>query len=613
MSLDKLKQLQSAGFFGSMDAQIAGLVSRVISNADEANIFAAALASRAVTMGNACADLADFAGKSWADILKSELPEKHDNEEPNEGEDNTAAENLTRLGVLPMEEDWISALDPALFGNGSETDSHRTLFIQKDGRVYLRRYWNYERMVENKLISLNRETGLKVDDKALSGYFKKDDEHQKAAAHRTIANKLSLISGGPGTGKTHTLARAVALLDELNQASGRNFNVRMVAPTGKAAVRMVESVKKAKTELIKEGKSHDQLKAIPEEATTIHRLLESRYHSPYFKHDAKNPLTAGMVIVDEASMVDLPLMAKLLEALPEDCGLMLVGDIDQLASVEPGRVYGDICHAAEKGGPLEGCLTRLIQSYRFPDDSAIGTVSRLVNEGNADAAWTALKDSGASQHLQVSDSTSLGDGKTEFAALVKEKMSDFIKTRDPGSALAAAGDFRILCALRNGPYGVNRMNRLAEKILSETGLRPGRRLYDHQLIMIKVNTPSLKLSNGDVGVVLEKPGDRKTYEVWFPDAERGVRSIPVGLLPDHETAFAMTIHKAQGSEFPYIALILPDAADSPVLTRELIYTGMTRVRIDTGNQNGKLWMWCTEASFKAAVKRKTSRSSGLFH
>ncbi len=615
MSLATITQLQATGFFGSMDAQVAKLAARVNPGAGELSLLAAALASRAISLGHACADLADYAGHAWSDILTREMPATRDNEDGAEADEDTAPH--ANLGTLPGIEVWINALGHPLVGTGKETGPARTLFVQKDGRVYLRRYWHYERTVEDTLISLNQSSGLTIDEQALDGYFKPEAIESKAAARMAIENKLSLLSGGPGTGKTYTMARAVALLGELARSQGREFKVSLAAPTGKAAVRMVESLKGAKEELRKEGKTEAQLDAIPEIASTIHRLLGANYHSPYFKHDAKHPVDADMVIVDEASMVDLPLMAKLLDALPGTCSLMLVGDVDQLASVEPGRVYGDVCHAAENGNPLAGCLTRLTRSHRFPEGSPIGRISRLVNEGRADDALAALLEHAQSPQLQVLDSALLDDKTPSFISLVKEQLEGFMKATEEKDALAAAANFRILCALRNGRYGVKRMNRRVENILADSyGLKPGTGFYDHQLIMIKVNTPSLNLYNGDVGVILAKPkeknAEKQSFLAWFPDAEKGARSVSVGLLPEHETAFAMTIHKSQGSEFPNVALILPDNAYSPVLTRELLYTGMTRVKIDPVKHTGKLTLWCTGAGFTAAIRKRTTRVSGLF-
>ncbi len=613
MSLENIKRLKEAGLFSALDIQMAGLVSRIEPEADDLLIVACALASRATRGGHVCVDLAEYAGKSWADLLKKSLPVSRENEASNGSDDLEPNGPQRDLGNLPALEAWKKALKAPVVGNGAETGENRTILVLKGSRLYLRRYWDYERKVEDALKRLNVNNGIKADGDRLDRYFDEPgSDEQKGAARNAIERRLSLLSGGPGTGKTHTLARAVALLAEMKKKEGRSLIVHLVAPTGKAAVRMVESIKKAKKRLLEAGIDKNIVDKIPEEASTIHRLLKPQYHSPYFKHEACNLLTADMVIVDEASMVDLPLMAKLVDALPKECSLMLVGDIDQLASVEPGRVYGDVCLAARKDGPLAGCLCHLTRSRRFPETSAIGTVSRMINAGD-DGAWDELQKSRDSQYLEVADSATLLVEKGRFRMLVEEKMAGFLAAKDHADALKAINNFRILCALREGPYGVRQLNRRVEKILSEKGLNPVGRFYDHQLIMIKVNTPALQLYNGDVGVVLAKDGaGKKDFVAWFPASDEKARSVPVTLLPEHETAFAMTIHKSQGSEFPHVALILPDTADSLILTRELLYTGMTRVQIDEEKQTGKLSMWCTEASFRKAAGTKTVRTTGLF-
>ncbi len=617
MSSQQVNHLQAIGFFGPLDTQIADLAARMAPEASAAALLAAALASRAISLGHACANLADYVGTTWHEVLLRELPLTSDFDERDLQQKRDTLE-IERLDALPpTREDWQKKLTPTLFGDGTETGTTRTLLVQNNGRVYLRRYWLYENTVERKLVALkNQTTGKTVTDTELLEYFHADETLQQTAARNLVEHRLSLLSGGPGTGKTYTLARAVALLGALYNARGDTITVRMVAPTGKAAVRMVESITEAKLELrqerTKKGKSDAHLSAIPEDATTIHRLLGSRYHSPYFKYDATNPLPADLVIVDEASMVDLPLMAKLLDALPPACALMLVGDTDQLASVEPGRVYGDVCHAAENNGPLAGALTRLTKSWRFPDDSIIGTISRLVNQGQAQDAWDCIQANAASTQLEIHNASSLDKNHVAFRSLIQEQLQPYIATQDPATALEAASHFRILCALRNGRFGVNTMNRHVEHILSAKGLQPTRGFYDHQLIMINVNTPALNLFNGDIGVILAKPDSPQALEAWFPDPETGIRALPVGLLPEHETAFAMTIHKSQGSEFPYVALILPDRDDAPILTRELLYTAITRVAINPQQKTGKLTIWCSEQSFKTAATRQTFRSTGLF-
>jgi exodeoxyribonuclease V alpha subunit len=614
MSVKIIERINKTGCFSPLDLQMAGLALRMAPGGGEAMAVACALASRAIRQGHTCVDLKNYQNQPWKILRESQA----------EDDDAGKAEGMEQAdgdqdegGTLPSWNQWKTVLRQPVVGDGKGEGDQRTIFVLNGSRLYLRRYWEYERNVENILESLKADSGIQVTDAMVNRYFGKvGSDEQKQAVRNALQKRLSLLSGGPGTGKTFTLARVVALFDEIRRKPGKAPVVYLVAPTGKAAVRMEESIKKAKQDLLKDKMDETLVKVIPEKASTIHRLLGASYQSPYFKHDRRNKLVADMVIVDEASMVDLPLMAKLLEALPEGCNLMLVGDIAQLASVEPGRVYGDLCNAAMPGRPLDGCLTRLTTSRRFAGDSAIGRISQLINRGCDAEAWKTLLEAKGSDELQLREGTDLANEEGAFSKLVAEHMDGYLKADEPAVALAEADKFRVLCALRKGPCGVNRMNRRIEQILSRKGLKPSGRFYDHQLIMIKVNTPALNLFNGDIGVVMAMKGEGcgKEYQAWFPDANKGqgVKPIPVNLLPDHETAFAMTVHKAQGSEYPYVALILPDDDQCQVLTRELLYTGMTRVKIDQQQKTGKLAMWCGEAGFTKAVRSVTSRATGLF-
>ncbi len=600
-------RIQRAGFFRSLDLQMAGLAGRIAGRAGEPVWLAVALASRSVGRGHSCVDLADWAGRKWADVIQEERRTgSSTGEEP--------APEVEDLGVLPAWEEWkarLTSKDSRLLVGGP-ADS--TLLVLHGSRLYLRRYWEYERKVEARLQLLHQiPVGDSPEGPWVERYLAGAKPAQVEAARKALMRRLSLLSGGPGTGKTYVLARILALWVQGNW--GRPLNIRIAAPTGKAAARVADSVREAKAQMRECGVEEAVLAAIPEEATTLHRLLGARQHSPYFKHDASNRLVADHVIVDECSMIDLPLMAKLVDALPDDCRLLLVGDRDQLASVEPGSVYGDLCRAAMDGGPLEGCLTQLTDSTRFPEDSAIGKVSQAIRRGDPDA-WACLGSaSDRCPSLRVMDSTVL-DSSKGFRTLVERQFADYLAARDPGVALEASKRFRILCALRRGPFGMIRINRLVEEILAGAGLKPGARFYDHQLILVTANTPALGLFNGDVGVVLASGGEDGNAAgelfAWFAGENQVLRAVPVHLLPGHETAFAMTVHKSQGSEFPNVAMILPADGDSAVLTRELLYTGMTRVRLGRIPGDGCLMLWCTQASFTAAVQHKTERETGLF-
>ncbi len=357
------------------------------------------------------------------------------------------------------------------------------------------------------------------------------------------------------------------------------------------------------------------------EACTVDRLLGYVPDSHYFRHNRENPLPADLVLIDEASMIDLPKMAKLLDALAPDCRLVLLGDMHQLASVDPGSVLGDICNS--KG--LADAVVELTESRRFPADSPVARLSAAVNcttnSGN-DSAWpllATLNDTsfGDRRIRQFDMPTSLLDREGRADAGISEAVicgfGDFLAATTPEEAFRAIEDFRVLCALRRGPCGVVFINRLIENILSgrtvadsfntEVRLEPNSEFYDHRVIMVTRNDYSMSLFNGDIGIVLSNDAQPGTQAAWFAEPGGGFRAVPCRLLPEHETAFAMTIHKSQGSEFGRTLVLLP-GEDSPVLTRELVYTAITRTR--TG-----LDLWCSREAFLQGIARTVQRSTGL--
>jgi exodeoxyribonuclease V alpha subunit len=493
-------------------------------------------------------------------------------------------------------------------------------FVLDKGRLYLRRYWLYERRVADKLRALaghTEEIGDHPDFGSLS--LNKD---QTEAVRRALQRRLLVISGGPGTGKTYTAARILYLLASRRANSGQPFIIRMAAPTGKAADRLNASV----------GQALDRLGSDIryEEACTIERLLGFVSCSPYFRHDRDNPLPADLVLVDEASMIDLPKMAKLLDALAEDCRLILLGDMHQLASVAPGSVLGDICASAA----LSDSLIELGESRRFQPGGAIAELSAAINaaatDADAERSWELLQSCAAADgvvELRETPERLVADkacADAVFAEDIIRGYADFTAAVDPASAFAALDNFRVLCAMRRGRHGIEKVNALIEKILSgqavqKDGLPPElsgwRRLqctgefYDHRVIMVTRNDYGMRLFNGDVGIVLPDP-DRDepgALAVYFrkgvtADAS-GFRKIACRLLPEHETAFAITVHKSQGSEFEQVLVLLPLDA-GPVVSKELVYTAITRCR-------SSVKLYCREESFKEAIIKKTERSTGL--
>jgi exodeoxyribonuclease V alpha subunit len=454
-----------------------------------------------------------------------------------------------------------------------------TPLVIESGRLYLRRYWEYEQQLARAILQ-RAVTTAKLPKK-------RGADRQQLAATNAVTRNFSVITGGPGTGKTHTVR---AILQQLRQhPTGAALKVALAAPTGKAAARLTEALRDIKPAV---------------EATTIHRLLGTIPDSPYFRHNAERPLTADVVIVDEASMVDLALMTKLVEAVPLTARLILLGDRDQLASVEAGNVLSDICAAAETAGsPLHGAVVELTENYRFAESGGIYKLSRAVNAGDADAALAALRDGSAELRWEkLRAAANLGAALRD--RIIAGYRSYLESAADPASALQRLPQFRILCAVRHGAFGVENLNTLVEQTLAEAGLlAPRGSWYAGRPVIITRNDHNLQLFNGDSGIILPDPEAGGELRAFFLSAEGKLRRFLPSRLPLHDTAFALTVHKSQGSEFDRLLVILPEK-DSPVLTRELLYTAITRAR-------SGVELWCNEEIFRAAVLRPTVRISGL--
>jgi exodeoxyribonuclease V alpha subunit len=455
------------------------------------------------------------------------------------------------------------------------------LVLDKNDRLYLRRYWEYEQQLAQAIL---RRAGT-----SSSARDNNETDLQKVAAVRAVTTHFTVITGGPGTGKTRTVIDILALLHK--QPGGKGLRIALAAPTGKAAARLTESVRAANQTL---------------EATTIHRLLGYLPNSPYFWHNAERPLSADVVIVDEASMIDLALMAKLIAAVRPEARLILLGDRDQLASVEAGSVLADICAAAESAKPnepLHGAVVELRHNYRFAETGGIYRVSTAVNAGDADAAIAALGQDAESETVwqQLPAAPKL---PTALRERVVAAFRPCLETDDPLQAIAQLERFRILGVLRHGPFGVENLNAIAAEILADTGLIiPRHGCYRGQPLTITQNDYNLGLFNGDSGIILPDPESGDELRAFFVSAEGRLRRFLPTRLPQHETAFAMTVHKSQGSEFDRLLLILPEK-DSPLLTRELLYTAITRAR-------KHVEIWSSEPVLRAALSRPTSRISGL--
>jgi len=505
--------------------------------------------------------------------------------------------------------------------------------ILDDSLLYFYRYWKYESELALKI--KEKAAHITPVDKAvlMAGMARLfgspatgETDWQRVAAAAALRSGFTVISGGPGTGKTSTVVKIIALL--LEQPGGERVRVALTAPTGKAAARLKESIRGAREGLAGATPVKD---LIPDDVTTIHRLLGVIPGSNRFRHHRENLLPHDVVVVDEASMVALPLMARLVEAMAPEARLILLGDRDQLASVEAGAVLGDICDTGDAPGfspefrrfieetagerleadggdgvrsRLADSLVILRKNYRFGADSGIGALSRAIIDGDADGVMAILHEGKASdvswRETPSSEALDLALGPEVIAG-----YGDYLANDDPEAVLAAFDRFRVLCAVREGRYGVDGLNGAIERILAGRGIiSPNRPWYRGRPIMVTVNNYALRLFNGDVGITLSDPENPGGVAVFFPCAtEERVRKVSPLRLPPHETAFAMTVHKSQGSEFDRILMVAPPY-DSPVLSRELIYTAITRARTAVG-------LWCGEDLLRAAVARRIERRSGL--
>ncbi len=487
-----------------------------------------------------------------------------------------------------------------------------TPLVLWQGRLYLQRYFRYETRLAAQLNGLARIHESGVDSAALlDTCFGPDTEQapdwQRRAADLALKRPLALISGGPGTGKTRTVAQILGLL---LLSLGPDLHIALAAPTGKAAMRLRESIAKNLETLTFSPSIKEK---IPTGASTLHRLLGVQRYSSGFRHHHDNPLPWDVVVVDEASMVDLALMSKLVDALKPGARLILLGDKDQLASVESGAVLADCI------GALAENTVELKKSYRF--DEKIEAVARAVNTSDSQTAW-ALLAGGRAADRTTGGVGLLSEPMSAYICAQYARYMDKIGVKGHGERheddvrllFQAFNEFRVLCATKRGGQSVEAINRRVERDLAAQGFPclPGG-WYPGRPVMIRQNDYNLNLFNGDIGICLPDPattgddpanvGNHNKFQVWFEREDGGLKGYQPSLLPPHETVFAMTIHKSQGSEFAEVLVVLP-TADSPLLTRELIYTAITRAK-------KKVLIAGDQHLFHAAVQRTISRSSGL--
>ena len=519
-----------------------------------------------------------------------------------------------------------SLLESACVGSaGGETP-----LILDDDRLYLNRYWRYESGLAD-LITSRLQSLADIEPQKLAAQLTPlfpDRTQQQPLFTQELAVALAairqfvVISGGPGTGKTTTVIKILALL--LSQQP--TMRIKLAAPTGKAAARMMESIGAR----INDALIDPEIRGlIPRQASTIHRLLG--YSKYRFRHSANNPLALDCLVIDEASMLDLTLTYRLLDALPAHARVILLGDRDQLASIAAGNVLGDITghgrvigysqtlrHAlalildlaeeeipqADASGPISDSVALLTQSFRFSPDSEIGRLAKLINAGDGDGAVALLEQAGSGMSLQSPPESGSSKNAITPSALewILESYRTVVKSETVSQALDVFERSRVLCAIHSGPFGVDQINRLiSDRLLPNRPFGPSDD-YQGKPILITANDYEQDLFNGDTGLLWRDTGG--TLRACFRGEGGGIRELPIYSLPGHGTAWAMTVHKSQGSEFESVLLVLPDDEESIAVSRELLYTGVTRTRRN-------LLIHSTAKVIIRACEKITQRSSGL--
>ncbi|KRE25516.1 exodeoxyribonuclease V subunit alpha [Mycobacterium sp. Soil538] len=537
------------------DVHVAQRLSALTGESDPAVALAVAFAVRAVRAGSVCVDLRSVAQQ----VGQPELP-------------------------WPAPNYWLRAVQ------ASPLVDKQVLHVMSDPTadlLYLDRYWREEQQVRDDVLAL-LASPLPAAVPGLQRLFPAGWEEQRRAAEVALAQSLTVLTGGPGTGKTTTVARLLALLAEQAALAGRPpLRIALAAPTGKAAARLLEAVRAELDKL--DAQDRDRLPELT--ASTLHRLLRPRPdNASRFRHHRENRLPHDVIVVDETSMVSLTLMARLLEAVRTDSRLILVGDPDQLASVEAGAVLADLVDGL--GARTDVRIAALQTSHRF--GASIGALASAIRDGDADRAVEVLRDGG--DHIEW---LAVDDPGERLRPVLLPHALRLREAAILGDARAAAGtldEHRLLCAHRRGPSGVAYWNRQVERWLTEaTGEPIWADWYAGRPVLVTANDYGRKLYNGDTGVAVVR-GESLIVAI-------GEQEFAAGRLSDVDTMHAMTIHKSQGSQADEVTVLLP-AEESRLLTRELFYTAVTRAK-------RRVRVVGTEASVRVAVARRAVRASGL--
>jgi exodeoxyribonuclease V alpha subunit len=548
-----LGAFNEGGVLDIADVRVAERICFLGKETDERVMLAVALLVRGLRGGSVCIELASIAAAIGVD----DVP-------------------------WPELDGWLAAVRTSpLLGEPP------VLHLYDDRLLYLDRYWREEKQVCDDLLAL-RMSGPIGDVPAFQRLFPTGFEEQREAAEIALAQAVTVLTGGPGTGKTTTVARLLALLAEYAGAS--RLRIALAAPTGKAAARLQEAVQYEVAKL----DAADQQRLGELQAMTLHRLLGSRPDSSSrFRHNRGNRLPHDVIVVDETSMVSLTMMARLLEAVRPDARLILVGDADQLASVEAGAVLADLVDGLSTRADVR--VAALRASHRFGE--TIGSLAEAIRVGDADRALELLRS--GDEHVEFIE----GDPSDALRAILLPHVLRLREAALLGAAdvaLATLDEHRLLCAHRRGPFGVAHWNRQVEKWLSEaTGQPPWSEWYPGRPLLVTANDYGLRVYNGDTGVVINGADGLRAVIA----GAGGVLDFATSRLSDVETMHAMTIHKSQGSQAYEVTVLMP-SEESRILTRELFYTAVTRAK-------GKVRVVGSEASVRAAIERRAVRATGL--
>lgn len=570
----ELSRLLAVGVLSEVDVHLVRMIERLCGELTPEVALALALASQWPQRGHVCVDVRALA--------------------PDDLWDQQEAPSWLGEVRLPPPAEWVSQLEDCQAVGSPEVHAP---FVLWQGRwLYLRRYWEYESTLEKRLRRWVEEGDVGHDRKRVQASAQRlfgrpldDSDDQERAIRMATQQACAILTGGPGTGKTTTVVRMLALLLDLEP----DLDICLAAPTGKAALRLQESIQQG----CQAFEFDDALVAkLPEQAQTLHRLLGYQRHLTTFRHDEANPLPYGLVVVDEASMMDLGLAAKLLGALGPGTRLILVGDREQLPSVDAGAVFSGLCADA---CPLP--KVELTRNYRFSQTAGIGALAGAIRAGAVDQACLVLNDA-ADETCLLEPLPSLNHLREAIWDVCEAYLRSLAKVMTPGEAFALWEHQRILCAHRVGPYGSENVNDLVHDLLGSRLQMPrSQRWYPGRPILITENDYAVELFNGDTGIVLPWQGK---LHVFFRSAnEAGYRHVPPARLPAHESAYAMTVHKSQGSEFDHVLLMLTDQP-SRLLTRELLYTGITRAR-------ESVRLWGAEEVVRQGMAQPLARVSGL--